>query len=31
VTPPDNALYWYFMTLLWLPFAAIVFLSPYLA
>jgi len=27
----DNALYWYFMTLVWLPLAAIVFLSPYLA
>ena len=26
----DNALYWYFMTLVWLPLAAIVFLSPYL-
>ena len=26
----DNALYWYFMTLGWLPLAAIVFLSPYL-
>ena len=25
----DNALYWYFMTLVWLPLAAIVFLSPY--
>ena len=25
----DNALYWYFMTLAWLPLAAIVFLSPY--
>ena len=27
----DNALYWYFMTLVWLPLAAIVFLSPYLS
>jgi len=27
----DNARYWYFMTLVWLPLAAIVFLSPYLA
>jgi cytochrome c oxidase subunit III len=26
----DNAAYWYFMTLAWLPLAAIVFLSPYL-
>jgi cytochrome c oxidase subunit III len=26
----DNALYWYFMTLIWLPLAAILFLSPYL-
>lgn len=26
----DNALYWYFVTLVWLPLAAIVFLSPYL-
>jgi cytochrome c oxidase subunit I+III len=26
----DNAVYWYFMTLVWLPLAAIVFLSPYL-
>ena len=26
----DNALYWYFITLVWLPLAAIVFLSPYL-
>jgi len=26
----DNAVYWYFMTLAWLPLAAIVFLSPYL-
>lgn len=25
----DNALYWYFLTLSWLPLAAIVFLSPY--
>ena len=26
----DNALYWYFMTLVWLPLAAVVYLSPYL-
>jgi cytochrome c oxidase subunit 3 len=26
----DNAVYWYFMTLAWLPLAAVVFLSPYL-
>jgi cytochrome c oxidase subunit 3 len=26
----DNALYWYFMTGVWIPLAAIVFLSPYL-
>ena len=26
----DNAVYWYFMTIAWLPLAAIVFLSPYL-
>jgi heme/copper-type cytochrome/quinol oxidase subunit 3 len=26
----DNAIYWYFLTLSWLPLAAIVFLSPYL-
>jgi heme/copper-type cytochrome/quinol oxidase subunit 3 len=26
----DNALYWYFMTLAWIPLAAVVFLSPYL-
>jgi heme/copper-type cytochrome/quinol oxidase subunit 3 len=26
----DNALYWYFMTLAWIPLAALVFLSPYL-
>jgi cytochrome c oxidase subunit 3 len=26
----DNALYWYFMTLSWIPLAAIVFLLPYL-
>jgi heme/copper-type cytochrome/quinol oxidase subunit 3 len=25
----DNALYWYFMTGVWIPLAAIVFLSPY--
>ena len=25
----DNALYWYFMTGIWIPLAAIVFLSPY--
>ena len=27
----DNALYWYFMTLVWIPLAGVVFLSPYLA
>lgn len=27
----DNALYWYFMTLAWLPLYALVFLGPYLA
>ena len=27
----DNALYWYFMTSVWVPLAAIVFLTPYLA
>jgi heme/copper-type cytochrome/quinol oxidase subunit 3 len=27
----DNAIYWYFMTAAWLPLAAIVFLTPYLA
>jgi cytochrome c oxidase subunit III len=26
----DNALYWYFMTGVWIPLAAIVYLSPYL-
>ncbi len=26
----DNALYWYFMTGVWIPLAGIVFLSPYL-
>jgi hypothetical protein len=26
----DNALYWYFMTGVWIPLAAMVFLSPYL-
>ncbi len=26
----DNALYWYFMTGVWIPLAAIVFLSPYI-
>ena len=26
----DNAIYWYFMTLAWIPLAAIVFLLPYL-
>ncbi len=26
----DNALYWYFMTGVWIPLAALVFLSPYL-
>jgi cytochrome c oxidase subunit III len=25
----DNALYWYFMTGVWIPLAAIIFLSPY--
>jgi cytochrome c oxidase subunit III len=25
----DNALYWYFMTSVWIPLAAIVYLSPY--
>jgi cytochrome c oxidase subunit III len=25
----DNALYWYFMTLIWIPLYVIVFLSPY--
>jgi heme/copper-type cytochrome/quinol oxidase subunit 3 len=25
----DNALYWYFLTLVWIPLYAIVFLSPY--
>jgi cytochrome c oxidase subunit 3 len=25
----DNALYWYFMTAVWIPLAAIVYLSPY--
>jgi heme/copper-type cytochrome/quinol oxidase subunit 3 len=27
----DNALYWYFMTLAWVPLAAIAFLTPYVA
>ena len=27
----DNALYWYFMTGVWIPLAAIVYLSPYLS
>jgi cytochrome c oxidase subunit III len=27
----DNALYWYFMTSVWVPLAGIVFLTPYLA
>jgi heme/copper-type cytochrome/quinol oxidase subunit 3 len=26
----DNAIYWYFMTLAWIPLAALVFLLPYL-
>ena len=26
----DNALYWYFMTAVWIPLAALVFLSPYI-
>jgi cytochrome c oxidase subunit 3 len=26
----DNAIYWYFMTLAWIPLAAVVFLLPYL-
>jgi heme/copper-type cytochrome/quinol oxidase subunit 3 len=26
----DNAIYWYFMTGVWIPLAAIVYLSPYL-
>jgi cytochrome c oxidase subunit III len=26
----DNALYWYFMTLAWIPLAAVVFLLPYI-
>ena len=25
----DNALYWYFMTGIWIPLAALIFLSPY--
>ena len=27
----DNALYWYFMTIAWVPLAAIAFLTPYVA
>jgi len=27
----DNALYWYFMTGVWTPLAAIAFLTPYVA
>ena len=27
----DNALYWYFMTSVWVPLAGIAFLTPYLA
>jgi heme/copper-type cytochrome/quinol oxidase subunit 3 len=26
----DNALYWYFMTSVWIPLAAIIYLSPYI-
>jgi heme/copper-type cytochrome/quinol oxidase subunit 3 len=26
----DNALYWYFLTLVWVPLYVAVFLSPYL-
>jgi heme/copper-type cytochrome/quinol oxidase subunit 3 len=26
----DNAIYWYFMTLAWIPLAAVVFLLPYI-
>jgi heme/copper-type cytochrome/quinol oxidase subunit 3 len=27
----DSALYWYFMTSVWVPLAAIAFLTPYIA